>query len=46
MARNAAPPEGVGGTVGYADFCEVLNNPLDARHKETREWLGLAPGHV
>lgn len=41
---NAAPPEGVGGTVGYADFCEVLNNPLDARHKETREWLGLAPG--
>lgn len=40
----AAPPEGVGGTIGYADFCEVLNNPLDARYAETREWLGLCPG--
>ncbi len=39
-----APPEGVGGTIGYADFCEVLNNPLDSRYRETREWLGLRPG--
>lgn len=39
-----APPEGVGGTVGYVDFCRVLDNPLDARYRETREWLGLRAG--
>lgn len=39
-----APPEGVGGTVAYADFCKVLDNPRDERYAETREWLGLKPG--
>lgn len=42
--ENAAPPEGVGGTIGYADFCVVMANPSDPRYRETREWLGLPPG--
>ncbi|MDO4442931.1 MAG: plasmid pRiA4b ORF-3 family protein [Slackia sp.] len=40
----AAPPEGVGGTIGYVDFCEVLDKPTDPRYQEAREWLGLRPG--
>jgi Plasmid pRiA4b ORF-3-like protein len=39
--RRAAPPEDCGGTWGYADLVEVLNDPADPEHHDRLEWLGL-----
>ncbi len=39
--RRAAPPEDCGGTWGYADLVEVLNDPADPEHQDRLEWLGL-----
>ena len=33
------PPEDVGGPGGYASFLERIENPNDAEHDETIEWL-------
>lgn len=32
------PPEDVGGPWGYGDFLQVMNNPADPEHEETRHW--------
>jgi Plasmid pRiA4b ORF-3-like protein len=37
---NACPPEGCGGTGGYADLLAVLANPADNEHEHYRQWAG------
>jgi hypothetical protein len=39
--RRAAPPDDCGGTWGYADLVEILNDPTDPQHNDRLEWLGL-----
>src|SRR5439155_1762429 len=39
--RRAAPPEDCGGTWGYADLVETLNDPEHPEHQDRLEWLGL-----
>lgn len=38
-ARNC-PPEGIGGTGGYADMLEALNNSRHEEHDHFVEWIG------
>lgn len=38
--RRACPPEDIGGTWGYVDCLEALEDPEHERHEEVREWLG------
>lgn len=38
--RRACPPEDCGGVWGYARLLEVLRDPTDPEHEETKEWLG------
>ncbi|MET4095221.1 plasmid pRiA4b ORF-3 family protein [Arthrobacter sp. UYCu712] len=42
--RGAAPAEDSGGTWGWADIVEAVNDPRHEEHKEYREWLGMKPG--
>jgi hypothetical protein len=37
---NACPPEDVGGTGGYADFLEVLNDHTHKDYKHYASWVG------
>jgi hypothetical protein len=37
---RACPPEDVGGTWGYADFVEAIQNEEHERHEELLEWVG------
>jgi hypothetical protein len=38
--ERACPPEDCGGTWGYADFVEAIQNPDHERHEELLEWVG------
>ncbi|MBN1933526.1 MAG: plasmid pRiA4b ORF-3 family protein [Anaerolineae bacterium] len=38
--KMACPPEDVGGTWGYADFLEAIQNPEHPEHDEMLEWIG------
>jgi hypothetical protein len=37
---GACPPEDVGGISGYAHFLEVLADPKNPEHQESRDWIG------
>ncbi len=37
--KGACPPEDVGGTTGYADFCAAINDPENPEHDEQAEWV-------
>lgn len=44
QATGACPPEDVGGTPGYEDFCAAINDPNHAEHEEMTDWVyGLYP---
>jgi hypothetical protein len=38
--RRACPPEDCGGTWGYRDLLEILNDPSHPEYAARREWLG------
>ncbi|HEX9088174.1 MAG TPA: plasmid pRiA4b ORF-3 family protein [Arthrobacter sp.] len=42
--RGAAPAEDSGGTWGWANVVQAVNDPRHEEHKEYREWLGMLPG--
>ncbi len=44
--RGAAPAEDSGGTWGWANIVEAVNDPRHEEHKEYREWLGMLPGET
>jgi hypothetical protein len=37
--KGTCPPEDCGGTYGYADFCDAINNPQHPEHTNMREWV-------
>lgn len=37
---RACPPEDVGGTWGYADFLEAIQDPSHENHEDLLEWIG------
>ena len=37
---RACPPEDVGGSWGYAEFLEAINDPKHKSHRDMREWIG------
>jgi hypothetical protein len=39
--NGACPPEDCGGTYGYANLKDILDNPDDDEHAEMLEWLRL-----
>lgn len=38
--KRRCPPEDCGGTYGYMDLIEIINNQLHEEYEETMEWLG------
>ncbi len=38
--ERACPPEDVGGTMGYFEFCEAISDPAHEEHEGYVEWLG------
>lgn len=38
-AKGACPPEDVGGSFGYEDFCRAVNDPNNPEHEEMTEWV-------
>ena len=42
--RGMAPAEDSGGTWGWANIVQAVNDPHHEDHKEYREWLGMLPG--
>jgi hypothetical protein len=38
--RRACPPEDCGGTCGYEEFLEAINDPEHEQHEELLEWIG------
>ncbi len=38
--EQACPPEDVGGTPGYIEFCNALKDPNHKEHKSYMEWSG------
>jgi len=36
--ERACPPEDVGSTSGYADFCKAIADPKHGEHKHLKEW--------
>ena len=36
--ERACPPEDVGSTSGYADFCKAIADPKHGEHKHFKEW--------
>lgn len=42
--RGMAPAEDSGGTWGWANIVQAVNDPQHEDHKEYREWLGMQPG--
>lgn len=45
-ASGACPPEDVGGSWGYGDFLEAINDKKHPEHKDFREWIGLKKGEI
>ena len=43
-AKGTCPPEDVGGTSGYENFCKIISNPKHPEYGETVEWLECSPG--
>jgi hypothetical protein len=45
--RMNCPPEDCGGTWGYENMLEILNQPEHPEYKDTKEWLSedFDPGH-
>jgi hypothetical protein len=39
-ARNACPPEDVGGPYRYAEFLEAISDPSHDEHQMLRDWVG------
>jgi pRiA4b ORF-3-like protein len=37
--RRTAPPEDVGGTWGYASFCEAIADPKHPEHRAMKAWV-------
>jgi hypothetical protein len=37
---RACPPEDVGGSWGYAEFLEAINDPKHESHRDMRGWIG------
>jgi hypothetical protein len=44
--RGAPPAEDSGGTWGWANIVQAVNDPSHEEHQEYREWLGLRPGET
>ncbi|MCB5292053.1 plasmid pRiA4b ORF-3 family protein [Arthrobacter sp. SO3] len=44
--RGAAPAEDSGGTWGWANVVEAVNDPSHEEHQKYREWLGMLPGET
>ena len=42
-AQGTCPPEDVGGTSGYENFCEIISNPKHPEYEETLEWVDCTP---
>jgi hypothetical protein len=42
--RGMAPAEDSGGTWGWANIVQAVNDPRHEDHTEYREWLGMLPG--
>ncbi len=40
---RACPPEDIGGTPGYFDFCQAVLDPAHEDHEQLTEWFGF-PG--
>jgi hypothetical protein len=38
--KRACPPEDCGGSWGYANFLEAIQNPEHPEHEELTEWIG------
>ena len=38
--ERACPPEDCGGSWGYPDFVEAIQNPKHPEHKDLKEWVG------
>lgn len=38
--KRACPPEDCGGSWGYPDFLDAIQNPDNQRHEELLEWIG------
>ncbi|MFD1361810.1 IS1096 element passenger TnpR family protein [Lentibacillus salinarum] len=43
-AGGTCSPEDVGGSGGYADFLQIMNNQADPEYEETRQWV-LSQGY-
>lgn len=41
-AKRACPPEDCGGTWGYQEFLDVIQDPTNSEHEEMLEWVGGA----
>jgi hypothetical protein len=42
--RGAPPAEDSGGTWGWSNIVQAVNDPRHTDHQEYREWLGMLPG--
>ncbi len=38
--RRTCPPEDVGGTWGYYDFLDTINDPQNPDREDMLEWIG------
>lgn len=45
-AEGKCPPEDIGGSWGYANFLEVIQNKKHPEHNEHRKWYGLGSSEV
>ncbi|MEM7769346.1 MAG: plasmid pRiA4b ORF-3 family protein [Cyanobacteria bacterium P01_A01_bin.37] len=41
-AKRACPPEDCGGTWGYENFLNIIQDPQNSEHEEMLEWVGGA----
>lgn len=38
--ERASPPEDVGGTFGYSNFCKIISDPNHKQYQSKLEWIG------